>query len=83
MDLCCNSNYIAVDPGKWRVSQGTSFIQLVVSGLLHQYFIAFKVSLFLVYTTFGSLLKFCILKTKKMEKTVKGIISVCVAGYSI
>ena len=43
----------------------TSYTKLVVSGLIHQYFIAFKVCVFLVYKTFGSLLKICILKTKK------------------
>ena len=42
----------------------TSYTKLVVSWLIHQYFIAFKVSVFLVYKTFGSLLKFCILKYK-------------------
>ena len=45
-------------------TSSTFFIQLVVSGLIYQYFIVFKVSVFLVYTTFGSLLKFCILKYK-------------------
>ena len=43
----------------------TSFIQSTMSGLIHQYFIAFKVSTFLVYMVFVLLHKFCILKYKK------------------
>ena len=50
-----------------------SFIQFAVSGLIHQYFIAFIVSTFLVYMVFVLSNKFCILKTQKnWRKLLKG-----------